>query len=139
MTKLTNTMLEAAKKIAAAKIANDEKTVYCLTAHTMETEAGDLKKYEMYDAFFKLQALFVKEIEKQVKNLQCKSKKVQQEVYIPYGHLYSLGVQEKTLIRTVFDIVEGDGISTAVTYGKAKVNKQIIEVYHVSGIEWNIV
>lgn len=58
-----------------------------------------------------------------------------QKIWVPSGHLYSLGVECKTLTRTVIGIEES-GFGSV--YGKVKIYKKEVKVYQTAENEWSV-
>ena len=58
-----------------------------------------------------------------------------QQVYIPRGFFYTLGMEETTVSRKVTDITEKE----FTTYGKVKIAKKTLEVYKTDNNEWTLV
>lgn len=58
-----------------------------------------------------------------------------QKIWVPSGHLYSLGMECKTLTRTVVGI-EDNGFGSV--YGKVKISKKEVRVYQTAENEWSV-
>ena len=130
---LENRVKSAVNELSDVRLVLDDHTITDELKEAMEKSAQALASL-VTDLRNRVSAVEcdIRDAKKQGEVLPKTASK--QEIYIPRGHFYTLGMEETTAVRKVTDITKTE----CTTYGKVKIAKKTLDVYKTGNNEWTL-